>query len=522
MNGAEVILNILKKYTDKVFIVSGTDYAAFIEARYRGVGPEFIVIPHEITAVSAAMGYSLSGKLGVAMVHTVPGTLNSLGIIADAFSSRIPLIVIAGKSPYTERGSTASRNLRIHWTQDLRDQGGVLRQYVKWDHEIRTVEQIADTIQRGIQIALSEPPGPVYITVPREISVADTTLTEKKMDFTEPGVSTSKLERAKELLSNSSAPLIITWGSGRRRDWFDSVKRFADIHRIPVAGYVGEWLNYPTTGDMALDSYNTKDFDVILVFENEVPWIPKYGEPDAKIIRVDVDPLYSQIPYSGFPCDLCVQSGISDFLDNLNVKKSWDWGDIFVKQREEKMRKLEKMKDSKRIHPALLSYELSKIGWTIYNEYPFRGEYAILNRYNQYYADPGFGHLGWALGAGLGYKISTGENVIITVGDGSFIEGVPTAFLYTAKRHPVLVVIYDNKSWFAVEKAVREVFPSTSMDSFPGADLDIDGLAEVVESISGEYVYIESPSEIQDGLKRGKDAVLAGRTAIIHARTEKV
>ncbi|MEM3245080.1 MAG: thiamine pyrophosphate-binding protein, partial [Metallosphaera sp.] len=79
---AGVILHGLKERgVDKIFMVSGTDYAAFIEEKVRDPSlPDFVVVPHEITAASMALGYSLAGKLGVVAVHTIPGTLNALGV----------------------------------------------------------------------------------------------------------------------------------------------------------------------------------------------------------------------------------------------------------------------------------------------------------------------------------------------------------------------------------------------------------------------------------------------------------
>ncbi|MEM0159115.1 MAG: thiamine pyrophosphate-binding protein [Thermoplasmataceae archaeon] len=173
MSNARRILEILfDRGVDRIFMVSGTDHAAFIEeAASGGRIPEIIVIPHEITAASAAYGYSLAGKIGTVFVHTTPGTANTTGVMMDALSSRTPLVVIAGRTPYTEAGSTASRNRRIHWAQEARDQGEMVRQWCKWDFEIRTGDQISTALNRAIDIALTEPMGPVYLTVPREVTV---------------------------------------------------------------------------------------------------------------------------------------------------------------------------------------------------------------------------------------------------------------------------------------------------------------------------------------------------------------
>ncbi|MEM4138795.1 MAG: thiamine pyrophosphate-requiring protein [Sulfolobaceae archaeon] len=466
-SGARLVLRWLKKIgAEKLFIVSGTDYAAFIEEYAKGGEdlPELIVVPHEITAVSAAIGYSLGGKVGVVAVHTTPGTANALGGIMNSYTSRIPLIVIAGRSPYTEEGHRGSRNLRIHWTQEARDQGEMVRQWVKWDFEIRRVEQIPEVMYRAYQIMMSEPRGPVYIVIPREVSIEEGKDKDFPLSYCEPGATTEAIVKARDMINEAENPVIITWRAGRRKEWFESLTRFADKFNIPVINYVGEVVNYPSTGPMALDKIDLSKVDLAIVVEAEVPWIPKRTKFKGKIIKVDVEPLYTYIPYYGFYCDLCIQSTVSDFFDKLvkiEIKirdKNWIIEEK-RKQEELKAKEIEKLRDKKPIHPKYLSFEIGKLGLTIFNEYPFNPKYAKLDDYGSYYHDLSAGYLGWALGASVGYKLATGKDVVVTIGDGSFIFGVPEAFYYIASQSPVLVVIYDNGGWLAVQEAVEEVFP---------------------------------------------------------------
>ena len=45
----------------------------------------------------------------------------------------------------------------------------MLRNFTKWDYEVRRTENIQHVMQRAFQVAASEPPGPVYLTLPREV-----------------------------------------------------------------------------------------------------------------------------------------------------------------------------------------------------------------------------------------------------------------------------------------------------------------------------------------------------------------
>lgn len=529
-SGAYVLLKGLSREgIDKIFMVSGTDYAAFIEEKVRDQSlPDFIIVPHEITAASAALGYSLGGKLGVVAVHTVPGTANALGIIANAFTSRIPLLVIAGRSPYTEEGSTASRNLRIHWTQEARDQGGLVRQYVKWDFEIRRASQTEVALMRALQIARSEPRGPVYLVVPREVSIETSTSERVPMDPYEPGPSPKALERVQELLKTSERPAIVTWRVGRRESWYASLKGFAERIGAPVLNYVGEVVNYPSSGDMALDRMNLSEPDLILVVEAEVPWIPKRVKVNSKVVRIDVEPSYSYIPYYGFKCDVCVQS-TPEALGMIRAIPKDTWGEEVKervrKRREEKARELEKMMNAKKIHPRLLSHLVSKLGGVIFNEYPLNPRYAELS-YGQYFGDLSEGHLGWSLGAAFGYRMATGKDVIATVGDGSFIFGVPEAFFHACASYgqPALVVIYDNGGWLASAEAVDEVFPeglAKATSTYPGADFKRYDIGETVRAFGGHFRLVETVDEVSEALGEAWDKVRRGQLAVVQIIVER-
>ncbi|MEM4970077.1 MAG: thiamine pyrophosphate-requiring protein [Sulfolobales archaeon] len=519
---ARIILETLRNLgVDKIFIVSGTDYPAFIEEKVRDESlPDLVVVPHEITAAAVAMGYSLGGKIGVLAVHTTPGTANALGVIMNCYISRIPLIVIAGRSPYTEDLDRASRNIRIHWPQEARDQGGIVRQWVKWEYEIRVGRQALDVILRGFQIAYSEPRGPIYIMIPREVSVEEV---EPRKPYprapSEPGISRRAVEEASKMINEAERPVIIAWRSGRRREWFESLKRFADGVGIPVINYVGETLNYPSRGSMAIDSYDIEKADLLIVIENDVPWIPRIQRPraGARVIWIDVDPIQTYIPYNGFQCDLCIQSTVSDALDSiLPHTKPKDYMKeeiraLKAEQEEEKKRYIERISNQRPVNPAYLSYEIgrlaSKYGLAILNEYPFNPRYADLNEYGSYFGNPSMGYLGWALGAAVGYRIASGRDAIAVVGDGSFIFGVPDAFYYIAYKYPVLVVIFDNGGWLASARAVKDLFPdgeAVKRSFFPGAMFDIRlPLGENVKSLGGYYSLVEDPESIWGELEKG-------------------
>ena len=81
----------------------------------------------------------------------------------------MPVLFTAGRTPTNEDGLAGHRSLDIHWTQEMFDQAGMLRESVKWDYELRNGQQLETVVDRALSIAMSEPMGPVYLALPREV-----------------------------------------------------------------------------------------------------------------------------------------------------------------------------------------------------------------------------------------------------------------------------------------------------------------------------------------------------------------
>src|SRR5215467_3793996 len=171
----EVFLRALAEHgVDYFFANPGTDFPPIVEGFSRGRGsnaklPRPILVPHENLAVAMAHGaYTMTGRPQAVMVHVNVGTGNTLNNLINLSRDRVPLILAAGRTPITEKGSFGSRSRQIHWGQEMFDQAGMVREVVKWDYELRMPTQIADVVARAHEVAMSSPRGPVYLVLPRE------------------------------------------------------------------------------------------------------------------------------------------------------------------------------------------------------------------------------------------------------------------------------------------------------------------------------------------------------------------
>jgi acetolactate synthase-1/2/3 large subunit len=176
MEGHETDLRALAANgVDLLFYCGGTDNFMFMESVKKfevlhRPHPKLYTCLHESAAIHAAYGYYMvSGKPQAVILHVDCGTLNAGGAWVNSWHGNAGIVVMAGRSPWTSQGELpGSRNGGVFYTQEIPGQGSIIRQYVKWDFELRTAKNAGLVLQRAFRIASSEPCGPVYITLPRE------------------------------------------------------------------------------------------------------------------------------------------------------------------------------------------------------------------------------------------------------------------------------------------------------------------------------------------------------------------
>ncbi|MBZ5604036.1 MAG: AMP-binding protein, partial [Acidobacteriia bacterium] len=174
---SDAYLELLNQHSvEYVFVNPGTDTAPILEsvARRQRQGqrvPKFVLCLHESVAMAAAHGYFMvSGRAQVVMVHVDVGTQNIGANLHNAQRGRAGMVICAGRSPYTMDGvEPGGRNRSNHWIQEQFDQASTVQGYVKWNYELTRARNLPLAVGRAFQIACTEPAGPVYLSMPREI-----------------------------------------------------------------------------------------------------------------------------------------------------------------------------------------------------------------------------------------------------------------------------------------------------------------------------------------------------------------
>ncbi|KAF2962756.1 hypothetical protein GQX73_g10815 [Xylaria multiplex] len=495
------------------FVNVGSDHPSILEAIVKGKRerphnwPRIITCPSEVIAISMADGYArVTGRPQAVLVHVDVGT-QALGQgIHNASVGRVPIFIFAGLCPYTESGELpGSRTEYMHWLQEAPDQKAIVRQYCRYTGEVRTGLNVKQTIGRALQFANSTPKGPVYITGAREVLAEKIKQYSLQQDQWMPigpsALPSDSVRRIATALVHAERPLIITGYSGRDRRTPELLVALADIvPGIRVHDTGGSDMCFPfshtaSEGSRFSTHECSKDADMILLLDCDVPWIPSRNAPpqEAKIYHIDVDPLNQQIPVSFFPAH---GRWKADCFTALTQLVGYIKGDYSLTTMLQDPKYVARGAARAILHKNLLAdiasqlnldnesqLDAHNIGNLLKTTLPDSTTFVVeavtsaqalsdqlqLDRPGSWINCGGTG-IGWSNGAVLGVKMALEDEakdhnkaslVCQVVGDGSFMCAAPSSALWVASKYkiPVLTVVLNNGGWKAPRNSTQLVYP---------------------------------------------------------------
>jgi acetolactate synthase I/II/III large subunit len=560
--GALVVDALRKAGVTHLFANFGSDHPAIIEAlaadREEGIEtPVVIICPHEYSALSAAHGYAaVTGRPQAVFVHTDVGTANLGGAVHNAARSRVPVFLFAGLTPYTLEGELpGSRNSFVNHLQDVDDQHGIVRPYVKWSYDIRTAVNAPQIVHRSLQLAASAPAGPVYVTAAREVLAEQAEPPIIDADTWRPitaaPAADSVVDELLAALSSATRPLIITTYLGRNQAAVATLIEVAERLGVVVVEHNAEVMSLPRAHPMhgGDDPHRfLSEADVILAIDTDVPWVHAVGRPrpDARVFVVNEDPLQESLPLWYFPAERFVRADggilLQQLLDRCPPGPDPSAADRIAEALElgRALRRgwadeVAADIDSERLTPASVAHVLHGLledEDVVINEAisaaPTVWKHLPRELPGTLYGNRGTS-LGWSGGGALGVKLAHPERrVVSVVGDGTFFFSVPSSTYWIAHHYglPVLTVVLDNGGWNATKRNLERLHPDGA--AARGDRLwvnlqqssDYGGIAEAAGHAWGAIVteFSELASALQQGLAR----VTAGTSAVVTVRLDPI
>ena len=400
---------------------SGTDFAPIIEA-YESASnderqdfPELLTITHETVAAGMAHGaYLVTGDTQAIMVHVHVGLANALMGVINQQSDNIPVLVFAGKTPVTEFSQDGARMTPQQAGQDVFDQNGICRQFVKWDSELRHPEQIVDLVDRMVCVSRQQPQGPTMLSLPREPlagPISSSRNTHLPIANTQTKLTATLPEGLIEALGRAKRPLIIIQRTDTQGELAEAVDRLASRHGIAVIEPFALRNVCDSEAPYHLGYQSNKiisSADVILAIESPCPWIQRFESLEAShIFHIGYDPLWSNLPSRSHTATEFIAGEPKHAVDlietSLETKSSVIAGRLRWIEGERNDRRARQAKVIERdindgtMSPALVGQRLSRYlteDTVVFSELGPPQDFARPRSANQWYTPPYSGGLG--------------------------------------------------------------------------------------------------------------------------------
>jgi len=548
--GSDVVAELVRRLDiPYIAVVPGASYRGFQDSLVNYLGkrdPQMLVCLHEEHCVAIAHGYAkVTDKPMAAAVHSNVGLMHATMAVFDAWCDRAPVMVFGATGPV----DAALRRPWIDWIHTSRDQGALVRDYVKWDDQPGSPEAAIESVLRANRIMRRHPQGPVYI-------VLDVAMQESKLDPVpeipdvaryavepDPAPSAESIAVALEMLKSATSPLIMAGRVSRNQADWDRRIAFAESldanvitnQRIAAAFPTHHplhpnHLNYRTTAD---DEALIRGADVIL----NLDWLDfggtlqAAGGVGAKIISVSMDDLNSNgwsfdhhvLPAVDLPILATPDSFVASALPQLEAGEKRAYS-IEPSAPPVGSGAIDLVSLGTAVDAAIgdrpTTYVRLPIGWpapTIRIDGPL-----------DYIGNDGGAGVGSGPGMVVGSALAlqgSGRLPVAIMGDGDFLMGVSA--LWTAAHYgiPLLLIVNNNRSYgndvahqsrMAIQRG-RPVENRWIGQSLENPRVDIPAQARSYGVSAGETV--RDLKDLMPALEAGIKAVQSGECYVLDVET---
>lgn len=483
MSGAEAVIScLLQEGVDTTFGYTGGAIMPVFDALYDYQDKiSHYMMRHEQGVVHAAQGFAeASGKVGVCLVTSGPGSTNLITGIADAFVDSTPLVCITGQVGSNLLGSDAFQETDII---------GISTSITKWNIQVTDVKDLSKVIAKAFYIAKSGRPGPVLIDITKDVFFDEIEFQYKQTHGIrsynpEPNIDSKQVEKAAKLINSAKKPLVLLGHGVILGDAENEFGSFIEKAGLPTAwtslgisalspespyaaGMLGMHGNY---GPNLL----TNQCDVLIAvgmrFDDRITGnLSKYAK-QAKIIHLDIDPseinknVKVDVPVLG-NCKLSLPL----LTAQLNQNKHPEWLQKFNECKEIEFKEVIEDElfphESKEISMGEVIRHISKetegnalMVTDVGQHQMITQRYYKYSKWNSNITSGGLGTMGFGLPAAIGAKIGTpNREVILVVGDGGFQMTIQE--LGSILQHQVDVkILLLNNEYLGMVKQWQDLF----------------------------------------------------------------
>jgi len=579
--GSDVVAETLRDLAlPYIALVPGASFRGLHDSLVNHLGnrdPQLLLCLHEEHAVAIAHGYAKVTGLPMAVaLHSNVGLFHATMAIFNAWCDRMPVLILGATGPV----DAVKRRPWIDWIHTARDQGAIVRNYVKWDDQPASPEAAREALLRAMWHARSAPQGPVYVNLDAEMQEAPLAAPLPRIAAARytPSVAQAPpaeiVRQAAAMLLRAERPLFLIGRVSRDPAAWNLRVALAEALNAGVLTDLKVGAAFPTDHPLHVDAAGIllrpdaakaiAGADVILSLD----WVDLAGtlnvacggESSAKIIQVSLDHLLHggwSMDYQGLPpVDLFIaaepDAAVPLLLEALAPSHSEalapSHGEADARSRKEALasgkraQSFAPRKQEFAVAPSEsglistddvalalrsvvgerpISFSHLPLSWNGAS-WPFRHPLDFLG------SDGGGGigaGPGIAVGAALALKDS-GRLPVAVCGDGDFLMGATAIWTATHYRIPLLIIVANNRSYYNDEvhqERVARMRNRPVENKWIGqriADPDVD-LAAIGRAQGAQgWGPIEALAALVPALELAVRAVQDGGVAVVDVRVQ--
>lgn len=460
MNNADLIVKILKSADiHHGFGIPSGNVLPLMEAMRTG-GIEFVLTAHEGSAgFSADVMGRLTGAPGLCIATLGPGATNLSTGVGNAWLDRSPMIAITCNLNTDQLG----RRIQMHIDHET-----LFKPITKASFLLRE-GKIVETLQKALEIALTDPLGPVHLDLPEDVALAATVETAPtgttRITYTHEA-SNDAVEKALPIIAGAKRPIAVLGSTAMRMGNIDLLSAFIERNGIPFAsttmakGLIDE--DHPLSigcierGKRQVQRAFLRSADLIigLGYDTiEVEYEAWIG--NVPLLQIDIDPVDTDASVS---VALEVTGNLDSTLTRLNFAKAADndWTDSEVAgHRDAFQASLRPVSDSFTPHAAidLVRTALPKEGILSFDVGAHTHQIAsqwTVHAPRSFLITNGWSSMGFGLPGAIAAKLAHPDRpVVCLIGDGCF--QMTCGELATALRQNLTlpIVVLDDR-WLSL------------------------------------------------------------------------
>jgi acetolactate synthase-1/2/3 large subunit len=461
LNGSEILVECLKEQgVDSIFGYPGGAVLNIYDALYKYSNEiTHYLTSHEQGAAHAADGYARStGKVGVCLATSGPGSTNMVTGIATAYMDSVPMVAITGNVTSSLLGKDSFQEVDIL---------GITMPITKHSYIVKDISELADTIREAFYIAQSGRPGPVLVDITKDVTAAEYEYKSKEPTTVKRVtelICQDDLREVADIIDKAEKPLVFAGGGVVIGDATEELLALVEKIDAPVSLSTMALSGFPTNHKNNLgmigmhgsrsSNLASKECDVMLAigtrFSDRVISNVKKFAPNAKIIHIDVDP--SEINKNVNVCASVigdVKVVLQEILHLLKETSHKPWMD-YVQNLKQDFPVTYK-KDGK-LKPQYILEKVSEISkgnaivaTEVGQHQMWACQYIELNKPRTFLTSGGLGTMGYGLGASIGASVANPDKTVFNIaGDGCF--RMNNTELSTAVEYnlPIIVIIINN------------------------------------------------------------------------------